>query len=108
MKTEILDPDDTLKKLLRRTTLITQSHSHPPVHRLAMFAIGDVERIRWDPRSCPPTDPSLVDVVESLPASGSVDWVGDTWVIVDNFRCLHRRLDATFDPGRKLVRYYSE
>lgn len=106
--TEILDPSPDLLDTLSRTTVRATDASGQTVMRVAMMNVSEnLTRVRWDPRACPSGDPELDALVEAEVATGHATWAGDTWVVIDNFRLLHRRPSAFSDPSRELHRYYA-
>lgn len=106
--TEVLDPSPDLLHAFSRTTVRATDSSGQTVMRLALMNVtDDLTRVRWDPRACPSGDLELEAQVEAERATGHVTWAGDTWVVLDNFRLLHRRPSAVADPSRELRRYYA-
>lgn len=106
--TEILEPDSALLARLRKATLRVTDASGQTVMRLACMMTADgLRRLRWDPRACPSGDGDLDAFVEAQQPTGRVEWAGDTWVVLDNFRLLHRRPSAYSDSSRQLRRYYA-
>lgn len=106
--TEVLDllTHDGLCRGLQHMVLRTQSLTGPSRYVSAAERVGGVQRFRWDPDKlviCRPyTDPGIA----TLEPSAIIDWRAGELLIVDNWRCLHRRQAARTDETRALRRMY--
>ena len=104
--TELLDPDPVLLAKFRKATLRAADARGRVRYLPALVpSTKNAHRIRWDPRTCPATNPALNAEVTSLPASRIVDWRKNTVALVDNHRILHRR-PAVQEEHRELKRFY--
>lgn len=112
-RTDILNLNDqkaaSLKALLRRSSL-ELVNSRGQKRHLPAFAMSPkgTPLFRWDPRAKPVgrAASEIPHHLEWLAPTASIDWLPGQFLVIDNYRSMHRRNAVHERGGRRLLRFY--
>lgn len=104
--TDLLVPSEHLLQRLAGSVLRSKDRSGRVRYLPAVVPLDDGRsRLRWDPRACPAVDDAVTAFVAAQAPTVSIQWRQDMFVVVDNFRVMHRRSPAD-GLERRLSRSY--